>query len=324
MLPRILLAGDDPRALHFLATLLAGQASLCVATNGAAALRMASEAPPDLVLLDTQVSGMNGIEVCRALKRTSELEHIPVMFVTADTSEEFEMAGFHAGAADFVRKPVNPRLVRVRVQHQLRFKAMGDLLRKSASTDGLTGLANRATFDRTLEREWARAERTRNPLSLLIVDVDHFKLYNDRYGHPAGDQCLRRVADALQRVCRRPADLAARLGGEEFALILPETPEVGAARVAESLLLEIDALGIAHAASTTRPTVSVSVGIATHDARESGIFRTASEPEGGSSERALELVQSADHALYQAKHSGRARACSSFGEVFQAQASLAV
>lgn len=168
-------------------------------------------------------------------------------------------------------------------------------LSRLAAADGLTGLANRRRFDQRLHEEWQRAQRDRSPLSLLMVDVDYFKLYNDHYGHQQGDECLRRLAGALARQARRPADLAARYGGEEFTLLLPETEAEGALEVAEQLRQEVLSLALPHAASKVAPTVTISVGVAS----------LVPGPEVASDG----LVAAADQALYAAKHAGRNRAC---------------
>ncbi|MCA9642035.1 MAG: diguanylate cyclase [Polyangiaceae bacterium] len=304
-LPRILIVDDDPGAIHILARLLSGIAALSVATTGADALRIAAETPPDLILLDAEMPGMNGFEVCAALKQEPALAHIPVIFVTSHKDEDFEVTGFDAGAADFIGKPINPRLVLVRVQNQLNVKRMGDQLRRNANTDGLTGLFNRAWLDHALTTEWRRARRSREPLSMLLIDVDHFKLYNDHYGHPAGDRCLQAVAEALQEVCRRPADTAARFGGEEFAVLLADTDERGAEVVAQKLLAAIASLGLEHGRSPTSPLVSVSVGMATWDPRPFGSLRPPDE----SDVEIAAFIERADRGLYAAKHAGRARAC---------------
>jgi diguanylate cyclase (GGDEF)-like protein len=159
--------------------------------------------------------------------------------------------------------------------------------------DGLTGIANRRQFDATLEAEWRRSARTQAPLSLLMIDVDCFKGYNDRCGHLAGDECLRRVAGALAGQPRRPADLVARYGGEEFVVVLPETPAEGALQVAESMRGAVQALGLAHPCSLAGPQVTVSIGAATR------IPVTGQSPSS--------LVTYADKALYRAKRGGRNR-----------------
>jgi diguanylate cyclase (GGDEF)-like protein/PAS domain S-box-containing protein len=169
-------------------------------------------------------------------------------------------------------------------------------LAQLARTDALTGLANRRAFDETLTREWARASRLNNCVSLLVVDVDHFKKFNDHFGHQVGDDCLREVACSLRAAVKRPTDLVARYGGEEFALILPDTDQAGALDVAKRILAEIAAVGLPHPKSGTSDRVTVSIGVATAIATRGGTMRM---PEG--------LLQAADSALYKAKASGRNR-----------------
>ena len=306
----ILLVDDQPLMIRLMARALADVRELRYATSGEDALRMAHEAPPDLVLLDAEMPGMGGFDVCKHMKADPELQHVPVIFVTAHSGAEFEVSGFEVGAADFIAKPISAPLLVARVRTQLRLKALADELRALATRDGLTGLANRRSFDDALTREWRRSLRSGSPLSLLMVDVDHFKLFNDHYGHPAGDACLRLVADALRSAGRRPADVMARYGGEEFALLLPETPRAGAESVARGIIDAIDSLAIPHAASKTAPHVTLSIGMASHGERvgstERPSVRACSVAEEASS--AEDLVRVADRALYQAKHAGRAQA----------------
>ena len=247
----ILLVDDDPGTIQLLGRILSTTGNLRFARSGAEALQMARESVPDLMLLDAQMPGMDGFEVLKALKADPMLAEVPVIFVTSHSAPEFEVEGFRLGAVDFIVKPVVAPLVVARVAAQLRVKRMAETLRRISNVDALTGVANRRRFDDALDTEWRRGRRAGDPLSLLMVDVDHFKLYNDRYGHPAGDACLRRVADALGKVGVRPADLVARYGGEEFALILPGTPRSGAERVGWHCLQSIASLAIAHDASPT-------------------------------------------------------------------------
>jgi diguanylate cyclase (GGDEF)-like protein len=171
-------------------------------------------------------------------------------------------------------------------------RVMADQLQLLAATDSLTGLANRRTFDQTLDRELARSQRTGTPLSVALIDIDHFKAFNDLYGHPAGDRCLKVVADCLRQTLKRPTDLAARYGGEEFVAILPDTTEDGAFAIGDDLRLTLKSRYLEHAASA-RGIVTASVGIA------------ASMP--GDAITPLELLSRADEALYAAKRAGRDR-----------------
>ena len=306
----ILIVDDQPLMIRLMARALADVRELRYATSGEDALRMAHEAPPDLVLLDAEMPGMGGFEVCKHMKADPELQHVPVIFVTAHSGAEFELSGFEVGAADFIAKPISAPLLVARVRTQLRLKTLTDELRGLASRDGLTGLANRRSFDEALSREWRRSLRSGLPLSLLMVDVDHFKLFNDHYGHPAGDACLRLVAEALCSAARRPADVVARYGGEEFVLLLPETPRDGAERVARSVIDAATALAIPHAASKSSSLVTLSIGIASHGERVASTGGTSPQACSAAEEAsgAEELVCVADRALYQAKHAGRAQA----------------
>jgi diguanylate cyclase (GGDEF)-like protein len=201
--------------------------------------------------------------------------------------------------------------VLARVRTQLRVKHMADELRRTATTDALTGVANRRQFDELLEREWMRAQRSGDPVSLLMIDVDHFKLYNDLYGHPKGDVCLRHVTQALLSTCKRPADLVARYGGEEFMILLPQTPRHGAQRMAQQVLAAVAAFGIFHEDSQTTHYVSVSVGIACFDDASACWANRSPEQRARNDShafRASDLVQAADKALYSAKHAGRGQA----------------
>jgi len=308
-IPEILLVDDDPSAVHMMARVLAAEGTLRFATSGPDALALARSVRPDLILLDAEMPGMSGLEVCAALKADPVLQDIPVIFVSSHRDEAFEVAGFAAGAADFIGKPYVPQLVTVRVRSQLRSKRMADELRRHATTDALTGVANRRLLDEVLGREWLRAYRSGSPLALVLVDIDHFKLFNDHYGHPAGDACLRAVAGALHGSCMRPADLAARYGGEEFALLLPDTDRKGAENVAKRLLESVALLMIPHLASPLAPWVTVSAGIACHDASSGGSVPPHSRARSVEREDAVQLVQVADVALYRAKTGGRAQVC---------------
>lgn len=308
----ILLVDDDPGAIRLLARILSTYGNLRFATNGVDALRLARESVPDLMLLDAQMPDMDGFDVLKALKADPILATVPVIFVTSHRAPELEVAGFELGAVDFIVKPVVAPLVIARVAAQLRVKRMTEELQRISNIDRLTGVANRRRFDEVLDAEWRRGRRAGDPISLLMVDVDHFKLYNDRYGHPTGDACLRRVAEALRDVSLRPADLVARYGGEEFALVLPGTPRSGAEQVSRCCLESVESLGIPHEASPSATCISVSIGVACYDdasARwigRSGVPRFADDLTKRCTPS--DLIQAADKALYVAKHAGRGRA----------------
>jgi diguanylate cyclase (GGDEF)-like protein len=306
----ILLVDDDPGIIQLLGRILATVGELRFATSGADALRLVQELPPDLILLDAEMQGMSGYGVLDALKARPEMADVPVVFVTGHSEPAFEVAAFEAGAADFIAKPFRAALVLARVTTQLRLKRMADQLRTAAATDGLTGVANRRKFDQTLEQEWQRSIRSADPLSLLLVDVDHFKLYNDHYGHPKGDQALRLVAKALVNSVRRTADLVARCGGEEFGLLLPQTSRAGAQHVSQRVLNAVKALQVPHSGSTTARHLGISIGIACYDEDSAGWVSNPAEVRFVGDDRRLlctapDLVMAADNALYSAKRAGR-------------------
>ncbi|WP_240456815.1 diguanylate cyclase domain-containing protein [Acidovorax sp. 1608163] len=253
------------------------------------------ESAPDLVLLDAEMPGMSGYEVCEAIRADATLADIPVIFVTGHGETDAEVRGLEAGAVDFITKPVNEALLLARVRTQLRLKSMADELRSMATTDGLTGLANRRYFDELMRREWQRCARTGSSIALLMADIDHFKRYNDSYGHPGGDACLQAVAKTLTLVARRPADRVGRLGGEEFVVLLPDTDVAGGQEVAEHAVKLIQALALPHVASLTAEHVTISVGVAVCTGQD----MARHDPQS--------LYSAADHALYAAKAQGRNR-----------------
>jgi diguanylate cyclase (GGDEF)-like protein len=253
---------------------------------------------------------MSGFELLTTLKAEPYLAHVPVIFITSHAEAGFEVSALQMGAVDFISKPFRFSAVLARVKTHLRTKQLADELRRAATIDVLTGVANRRLFEEMLEREWLRARRAGEYVSLLLVDVDHFKLFNDRYGHPKGDACLRDIALALVGVCQRPADLVARYGGEEFSVLLPQTPQSGAERMAGKVLDAVRTLSIRHEDSPTAPHVSVSVGIASYDASTYLVSPSAEHRFGDASHGpcARDLVLAADQALYSAKRAGRAQA----------------
>ena len=293
--PRLLVVDDQPINIQALYQVFSADHQVLMATGGEQALTQCASQSPDLILLDVVMPGMDGHAVCRRLKEDPATRDIPVIFVTAHSEPAAEEFGLQLGAVDFISKPINPTIVRARVRTHLTLKAQADLLRQWAYIDGLTGVRNRRIFDETLASEWARAKRNNKALSVVMVDVDFFKLYNDRYGHQAGDDCLRQVAVALKSCLKRPGDLLARYGGEEFVCLLPDTGLGGAQQVAEQLRQQIPALQIAHAASTVTGVVTVSVGVCS--TRE------------GAAGSAAALVREADAQLYLAKSSGRNQVC---------------
>ncbi|MFM9917011.1 MAG: GGDEF domain-containing protein [Rhizobacter sp.] len=313
--PSRLLVDDDPGVIQVLGRMLAGLGHLRFALSAGDALNLARESAPDVVLVDAEMPGMNGFDFCAAMKADHHLAEVPVIFVSGHGHVETEVACFAVGAADFIRKPPTAEVVVARVRTQLRLKALSDALRRAALVDGLTGLANRRRFDDQLRIECDRALRSGEPLSLLMIDVDHFKRFNDRYGHPAGDACLRSVAIAIQGLVSRPADLVSRYGGEEFVMLLPQTKAAGAEHLGELVVRTVSALGMAHDASPSGSVVTVSVGVAT--------ARCTAE-DGCTPASPATLVNAADQAMYTAKLAGRGQSCSYVPSNASAQLSYSI
>jgi diguanylate cyclase (GGDEF)-like protein len=261
----VLLVDDDPGSIQLIGSILIDAGQLRFATNGRDALRVARESTPDLILLDAEMPGMSGFELLKVLKAEFLLASVPVIFITSHSEAGFEVSALDMGAADFIAKPLRSSRVLARVRTQLRMKHMADELRRSATTDALTGVSNRRHFDESIEREWLKSRYTGDSMSLLMIDVDHFKLYNDLYGHPKGDICLQSVAQALVSTCKGPTDLVARYGGEEFAVLLPKMSRHDAMEAASQSVEAVAARGIFHEDTKTTHHVTVSVGIACYD-----------------------------------------------------------
>lgn len=289
--PCVLVVDDEPINIQALYQVFAADCQVLMATHGEQALALCRERHPDLVLLDVLMPGMDGLEVCRLLQAETATQDIPVIFVTARSDPDAETRGLEAGAVDFIAKPFNPTIVRARVRTHLTLKLQSDLLRQMVFIDGLTAVHNRRFFDDRLEAEWGRAMRNRSSLSLLMIDVDHFKAFNDRHGHQGGDQRLRVVADVLRRCIRRSSDIIARYGGEEFACILPESDPDAVMLLARMILErvreETGRLG-------PEPASTVSIGVACKPPDFD--IRTGDQHD---------LLRLADAKLYEAKAAGR-------------------
>ncbi len=292
ILPCILVIDDEPLYLELIADVLGDDYEILVAAEGITGLEIAADRVPHLILLDLKIPGIDGFEVCKCLKADQRTCDIAVIFITGSGDVAAETKGLQMGAVDYITKPLNPELVKARVNMQINFKLMRDKLAQLAATDGLTGLANRFHFDNMLAYEYDRHLRAGNELSLIMLDIDRFKSFNDTYGHVQGDECLREIARALARTVSRATDLVARYGGEEFIVLLPETPLKGAVMLAGKVRKSIIDLYMPHGHSKTG-FVTASLGVA------------ASRFFAGSS--IMDVVQEADIQLYAAKAGGRDR-----------------
>ena len=300
--PLILAIDDDPTQIDVLAQLLAGTARVVGCTDPVEALSRMSVLWPDLVLLDLQMPVLDGFGVLAALGGDHSFADIPVIVVTADGSVEVESRCLEAGAVDYVIKPINPRVLRARVATQLTLRRQTEQLRTLVFRDTLTGASSRRAFDERLPGEWSRAARTGQPLSLAMLDVDHFKRYNDAHSHLAGDDALRAIVGAVSEVLQRPTDMVARYGGEEFVVMLPNTPISATVDLLKRVDSAVRALALPHSDSPTADVVTLSMGAA------------STEQGFGHSHRAL--LARADRQLYRAKAEGRSRLCAEDHDLF--------
>ena len=320
---KILVVDDHPDSLESLSTILTiYKYEVEISTDGISAIQAARAKPPDVVLLDVNMSSMNGFEVCQQLRANSSTAEIPIIFISASSETDNKIKAFKEGGNDYITKPLHIGEVIARVENQLqigRLKAelqtknarleqellmrqsieeklidLNEQLSLLAAIDSLTQIANRRTFDEIFTREWQRGQRDKQPLSLIICDIDYFKLYNDSLGHQSGDICLKKVARTISNTVMRPADLVARYGGEEFAIILPQTPAQNALQVAKTIAREVKKLAIPHPKSEVSDYVSLSLGV------------SCAIPQPKYTKQ--QLLVTADKALYQAKKQGRDRA----------------
>ncbi len=316
----ILIVDDDPDLGRLVSLRLRTEGyRTLVAANAGDAFRMlgadgrTGEGEIDLVLLDVLLPDISGLDVCQKIKSDPRTRDIPVIMMTGSDDEMHLQQAFDAGAVDYIEKPFKgmEMLARIRSALQLKkeiesrkrqaielekvaeqLKKANERLRQLSFHDSLTGLHNRRYFDEFLEREFKRAQRNQTPIALIMIDIDYFKKYNDRFGHQAGDECLRQIAATFALVVHRSHDLVARYGGEEFAVVLPETDMEGVLAVAENLRVRVADLRIHHPESPYGH-VTISEGVAS----------VIPAPESFTHQ----LIEAADSALYHSKRAGRNR-----------------
>lgn len=311
----ILIVEDSPDQQRLVRQMLesSGYRDLLFAETALQAMQLLLDnaASIQLILADVWLPSGNGIQLTRDVRNLPRFRDLPVIIMTGKEGPQILPQAMDAGVSDFIFKPFHWLELVARVRNCLRLQTeiarrvsreaelleghrqlegMLNKLEVTSNLDPLTSVANRRKFDEHLDREWKRAVRAGIPISMILLDIDFFKEYNSRYGHPGGDQCLKRMAQGVRDVARRPADLFARYGGEEFAIILPETPSAGAAHIAEMVRKLVEGLGIEHESSPHK-VVTTSIGVAS--------IRPGRD---ASSEM---LIKAADRALYRAKEEGR-------------------
>lgn len=298
---KILLVEDSATLRYAMRTYIidAGHEPL-VARSGEEALQMLENTPVDMIIMDVEMPGLNGFETTRLIREWLAGHWIPIVFVTGLNEDENYREGIEAGGDDYLIKPVSFMIIKAKIRAMERIAEMRDQLSRLNSElealsqlDSLTQIFNRRTFNEMAKQQWALAKRHQQPVSALMIDVDHFKLFNDHYGHPAGDACLKKVTQAIKGCLHRTTDILGRYGGEEFIVLLPETDAKGALCVAQAIGEAISALQIRHGVSPTAPYVTASLGGAT-------CLRTTGHD-------LEELIKNADRALYKAKRAGRDR-----------------
>lgn len=292
---RVLVVDDERFNLNILAELLKSEYTVILAKSGKQAVERAIKQPPDLILLDVMMPEMDGYQVIRELKSTDLTRNIPVIFITALGAAEEEEKGLLLGAVDYIVKPFNPAIVRARVGAHMKIVRQRKLLENEALLDGLTEMPNRRNYDERFRRNWKRAVRDKTPISVALLDVDFFKQYNDNYGHARGDEVLKAIASTITGELKRPADFAARWGGEEFVILLPDTGAQGARELVEWTRLAVEKIKIEHVYSEASNVVTISAGGVT-------ILPDNDDDPG-------QMIEIADQMLYKAKESGRNRIC---------------
>ncbi|MDJ0680886.1 MAG: diguanylate cyclase [Xenococcaceae cyanobacterium MO_167.B52] len=326
----ILVVDDRPENLKLLSVMLTKKGYTVIkAINGESGIREAFATAPDVILLDINMPDIDGYEVCQQLKANKQTCEIPIIFVSALNQILDKVKAFSYGASDYITKPFQIEEVSARIENQLSIRRLQEKLETKnrelerinlqlqqeiysrsaaeselakinqklqtlATVDSLTQLANRYHFENFLAQEWKRMRREKSPIGIILCDIDYFKLYNDNFGHQAGDICLQKVAQGISSQIRRPADLVARYGGEEFVVILPNTDSKGALKVANNIRQAVQALKLDHPYSQTSDLVTISLGV--------------SSTIPNSDKSTAELLTIADQALYEAKKRGRNQA----------------
>lgn len=287
----VLIIDDSPLIVKILKDMLKSDYTVFSAFTGQDGLTMAMENMPDLIILDIVMAPMDGYEICRQLKANTITKNIPVIFITALNEMEDEKKGLEIGAIDYITKPFCEPIVKIRVKNHIELKQHRDFLSTLSAIDGLTGIHNRRYFDTKFQEEWDKAIINETPLSIILIDIDRFKKYNDTLGHLEGDECLRLVAKCIQDSAEKGGNIVSRFGGEEFVCLMPNTPAEVAVDVAFSIFKSVNKCNIPFAASDISSNVTISAGLKTV-VPSNAIIKE-------------DFLKSVDDLLYKAKRQGR-------------------
>lgn len=294
----LLLVDTDPHTQNVFKQQFEPKYCVLITSSGEQAYNLALSHPIDMAIINTQTSDISGFDTCAKLKQHPICSDIPIIFVGSDLCSKRIVLGLQLGAIDAITAPLDMPVVAAKINNHMQLAAKLNALALISCTDGLTGVPNRLQLDTTLNRAWHAAIRSRHPLSLLMIDIDFFKRFNDSFGHVAGDECLKQVAQTIQKALHRDGDVMGRYGGEEFAVVLPFTESQGATVIAQQILADIEGLDIDNPGAKTSKKVTVSIGVATLDPTLQMDY-THAKPE--------DLINRADKTLYRAKKQGRNR-----------------
>ena len=290
----VLVVDDQESNIVVLTKILSPEYNVYATTDGCYAIKLAEKYLPDVILLDIVMFEMDGYAVITALKNSDITKNIPVIFITALSGSDDEEKGLALGAVDYISKPFSPAIIKLRLKNQIKMLEQLRTIERLSMFDQLTELPNRRSFENRLSAEWGRSLREQTQISLLMIDVDNFKNYNDTYGHQQGDVALQAFSKVLAQSLSRPGDFTARWGGEEFIMLLPNTSSVGALHVAEHVRECAEDMEIP-TSNGSMTKLTISVGVNTHMQNYSGTIDN--------------FLIGADIALYEAKNSGRNRVC---------------
>lgn len=296
---KVLIVDDQVINIMALANILKPEYEVIIAADGMTAIEAAEKHIPGIVLLDIMMPEVDGFEVLIHLKESETTKNIPVIFITGLDATEDEEKGFMLGAVDYITKPFHSTIVKARVKTHLKMAEYISAIERLSMVDTLTELPNRRSFDNRMETEWGRAIREKTPIGILMIDVDKFKVYNDVYGHPQGDVLLKTLSDVFRNTLKRETDFVARWGGEEFAVLLPNTGLDGSVMLAEQIRENVEQLKIL-CSDESKTSITISIGV-------NSLIPSKNDSVD-------KFISDVDQALYTAKNNGRNQVWSHQGE----------